>query len=358
MGKKRHKNHVIDKRGKLLLERLLPSEWIVRELPDDYGVDFEIELVADEEVLGQRVWVQLKTTERAKRTSKRFKVRDSLVAGGAPETVDVTAISFQLDRDEIAYAFACPFPLLLMVADLSHQDIYWTPIQKAVEISFPNRPLAELPADPVLHVPLWTSLSEERMTHWPGIKWMSLEMPRAYALNQIHQLYYGYSQSYTLSGYCIGEGYIEGDGHLLMASLKAAKNLLSFVLSRQVLFGEQGVEWYIGNSSTDLLGGSYGKRFYLALAEIQSLIDELVGGEYTFQGFGARLTNVAYIVDLIGSFIYSFEGFDSRYVFCETTAVLRHLSKQCDSLELEMPLEKLGSTLPGNWGSGLRGEDA
>ena len=58
-------------------EGLLPDEWIVRPIAKDYGVDFEIELVRDQEIVsGNRIWVQLKSVEEAKRVTARFPVAD------------------------------------------------------------------------------------------------------------------------------------------------------------------------------------------------------------------------------------------------------------------------------------------
>jgi hypothetical protein len=37
---KRPRQHVLGEMGEKLVERLLPSEWIVRKIPKDYGVDF------------------------------------------------------------------------------------------------------------------------------------------------------------------------------------------------------------------------------------------------------------------------------------------------------------------------------
>jgi hypothetical protein len=68
LGVKRPDQHIIDERAqRLLAHQLLPPEWIVRTLPKDCGVDFEIESVDQHVVSGNRVWVQLKGHDSALR---------------------------------------------------------------------------------------------------------------------------------------------------------------------------------------------------------------------------------------------------------------------------------------------------
>ena len=59
---RRPSQHVVEDRAKRLIREILPVEWIVRNLPKDYGVDFEIEMVDANFVTGNRVWVQSKGT--------------------------------------------------------------------------------------------------------------------------------------------------------------------------------------------------------------------------------------------------------------------------------------------------------
>jgi hypothetical protein len=54
---KRPVEHVMEDQADQLIRRLLPGEWIVRNIQKDYGVDLEIEIVDRDFVTGSRVWV-------------------------------------------------------------------------------------------------------------------------------------------------------------------------------------------------------------------------------------------------------------------------------------------------------------
>lgn len=45
---RRPRPHVMEREAEQLINELLPSAWIVREVARDYGIDFEIELVDQE----------------------------------------------------------------------------------------------------------------------------------------------------------------------------------------------------------------------------------------------------------------------------------------------------------------------
>lgn len=59
---RRPSGHVTEDESELAFRRALPSEWIYRPLPHDYGIDGEVEIVRGELVTGQLFKVQLKGT--------------------------------------------------------------------------------------------------------------------------------------------------------------------------------------------------------------------------------------------------------------------------------------------------------
>ena len=59
----RTKEHVMEERSERVFKSTIPPEWIVRKIPSDYGIDYEIEIVENEIVTGKRFWIQLKSSE-------------------------------------------------------------------------------------------------------------------------------------------------------------------------------------------------------------------------------------------------------------------------------------------------------
>src|SRR5205823_2077042 len=126
---KRPVQHVMEDKAGILLRRLLPPEWIVRPIARDYGIDYEVELVDEDVVTGNRIWVQLKGVAGVEVREARFEFEKRYFksAGSKPavETVTVPYVAFSIETKELLYSLRCPFPLLLFVADLSSDEIYW-----------------------------------------------------------------------------------------------------------------------------------------------------------------------------------------------------------------------------------------
>lgn len=62
---KRHKNHVLESKSEKFFLDHLPEDWIA-EKPVDYGIDYKVEIIIDEEVTGQNFSVQLKAHAKLK----------------------------------------------------------------------------------------------------------------------------------------------------------------------------------------------------------------------------------------------------------------------------------------------------
>lgn len=60
----RPREHVLGDEAQAALQSLLPSEWIYRPKPSDYGIDGEVELVSPKgKLTGRLFYVQLKGTD-------------------------------------------------------------------------------------------------------------------------------------------------------------------------------------------------------------------------------------------------------------------------------------------------------
>jgi hypothetical protein len=61
---KRPRQHVMEDASGRLFQSLLPEEWIVRPIAKDYGVDFEVELVDQKIVSGDRAIARWPVADR------------------------------------------------------------------------------------------------------------------------------------------------------------------------------------------------------------------------------------------------------------------------------------------------------
>jgi hypothetical protein len=193
-----------------VLKSALPAEWIVRPIAKDYGVDYEIELVDQDVVSGNRIWVQLKSAEKVERRTARYKVADKFPDLKSDGNGNICAeyVSFSLSIKEIEYSQKCHFPLLLVLVDLSDGEAYWVPIRDEVNH---NLNLPEIhrskQKSATLRIPVWNSLSAERKRDYSGLRWFALEPGRMYAFSILHHFYHEFQYEGRLSGYSIGDGH-------------------------------------------------------------------------------------------------------------------------------------------------------
>lgn len=248
---KRPYQHVMEDDSGELLRQLLPKEWIVRPLPKDYGVDYEVEIVDQESVTGNRFWVQLKAVGCAKCVSV---IRSSVCDTGKEKSIP--CVSFSLATKELRYALKCAFPLLLFVADLNQRRIFWIPLRDEVlvNLSTRNKDWGQQKTNTIL-IPERNQLAIEKQSDYPGLRWYALEPARMYAFATLHSFIHEFGNKGRLSGYSIGDGFIDdGEGDELRESLVLAKHYLLAALSLDVLFGEQG-HGLFGTAKTQILEG-------------------------------------------------------------------------------------------------------
>ena len=135
---KRSKSHMIGDSFKAYLYKvIIPIGWIPREKHIDYGIDFELEIVKDEEVTGKIVWLQVRSTENINISGNKVK--------------------FRIKLDLLKYFINCVFPVILLVYDNKKKIGYWIWIQRYIhkneEILFSEKKTVtvNIPIENVFH---------------------------------------------------------------------------------------------------------------------------------------------------------------------------------------------------------------
>ena len=282
---KRPKQHVMEDQSVQLLKQLIPDKWIARPIhPPDYGVDLEIELVDQKVVTGKRIWVQMKAIEQTK-----FRA----VSHGPENGID--CIPFPLSTKQIRYSLECSFPLLLFIADLRSREIYWLPIRDEVTTNLNKRApnWREQKSNTLLsQVGTVCPASEETtILDFDGTRW---NPPVMYAFVLLHHLTRELQYSARLSGYRIGDGWIDdGEEEELRTSLGLARQSLSIALGLDILFGKN-------------LAG----EFVVAVVNIKRAIHDfdaalslLKSREYSTHSLEALLRNVSQGVEMLSTII-------------------------------------------------------
>lgn len=90
---KRNRQHIIEDESEIFLRTLFPTEWVLRKLSPDYGIDYIVEIFEEEESTGLHFFLQLKGTDK-KETNDR--------------------ISFQLEKKYIEYYEKVSLPVLFL----------------------------------------------------------------------------------------------------------------------------------------------------------------------------------------------------------------------------------------------------
>jgi hypothetical protein len=231
---KRPRSHVIEDEAAKLLHTMLPAEWIIRRTTKDYGIDYEVEIAEDNIVTGDRLWLQLKGCEKAKRAERLV-----LNEGGALPQYRFPHIVYDADTALLKYALKCDFPLLLALADLSEKEIYWLPLRDEIEVNLDaSRPdwrkqeRARVKIDPE------NRLSQEAERNFYGLKWYARQPARLRAAARLHL--YHHEMSYECSfSYEFDEAGVYPQ-KVLERTIDSAQKYLGKALELDALFGEPG----------------------------------------------------------------------------------------------------------------------
>ena len=119
---KRPRTHEIDKEAMVVLESFLPSSWVVNPQHPDYGKDYLVEVVEDQELTGFNFFAQLKGEESVQ-----------LIEGGS-------FVSFPLQKKHaIYYTDKLKQPIFLVLVDVSRKVGYWLFLQKHLLDDWPHQ---------------------------------------------------------------------------------------------------------------------------------------------------------------------------------------------------------------------------
>lgn len=303
---KRPIEHITDERGEDLLKRMLPAEWITRKIPKDYGVDLEVEIVEREIVTGQRIWTQLKSTSRTVARTKRF-------------DDDVTAeyVPFRLETAFVQYALSCPYPLLLSVADLGLQEVYWLPIRDHVlKVLDRQNPAWRSQSTVTVTIPRWNRLSLEREQAYFGIRWYSLEPSRHQAFSLLTTRLHGMeANGFALYGYAFDADRISPDqATALGESLSMAREYISDAMRIEVLFGQDGPSFLRDQLRLDCMD---------AVAQADAALGLLRQGTFDVTAMNRHLFRVDYAVKGIANAVNLYPLWCESFVLSAMGTALR-----------------------------------
>ena len=290
-----------------LMRSLLPYEWIVRPVAKDYGIDYEIELVDQTFVTGNRIWIQLKATQQTACKSASYKLRMAETKESKIVTLDY--IPFSLSVKQIRYALSCTFPLLLFVADLEENEIYWLPIQDEVRFNFLFDYGWHNQTFKTVRIPQSNRLSVERENNYSGLRWYALEPARMYAFADLHRYHSHFQNSDSLSNCKISnEGMANDEKGDLNYNLCKVEIYLESALGIDVVFGRNGfvnkqVRGKIFNTAEAVKRAQHAlSRKKLSMASLNKLVSRVeiamnllsvVINEYPSVSEGFLVSNVA-----------------------------------------------------------------
>lgn len=105
---KRPRQHEIDELARRQFESSLPSSWVCRPMPDDYGVDYEVEVFDNGVSTGRAFKVQLKGKE------------------AADVSADGQWVPIAMEAANLRYLCAeLEVPAIVVVADVTARVTYW-----------------------------------------------------------------------------------------------------------------------------------------------------------------------------------------------------------------------------------------
>jgi hypothetical protein len=293
---KRPQAHVNEDKSEDILKKYIPVEWIMRKIPKDYGIDYEIEIVENEEVTGKRIWIQLKSVENP----IKVKSKEIIING---ESSCIEYISYQTPVNLLKYSLSCDFPLILAVVDLTNELIYWIPLQDEITMNLEDKKPTWRDQDTVvIHIPYRNNLVDDQELN--GLKWYSLEPARMRAFAIIQTYYHELQYSTRFSGYEIDDGYIDYEEELLK-SAKMAKKFLTLTLEQDSLFGHKGIDIYIGLTKPMILDG---------IDACTRIIDTINTHTTTWAETSLLIGKVSHAVNLLSTCIAMYQNFRKDFL--------------------------------------------
>lgn len=287
--------HVNEDKSEDILKKYIPTEWIMRKIPKDYGIDYEIEIVENQEVTGKRIWIQLKST-------KNIDIKTQNITG-TEEVQSIKYITYQTPVNLLEYSLSCDFPLILGIVNLTDEMIYWIPLQEEITMNLENKnPTWREQDTVVIHIPYHNNLKDDPELN--GLKWYSLEPARMRAFAIIHTYHHELQYNTRFSGYEIDEGYIDCEEELL-ESAKLAKKFLTLTLEQNSLFGEKGIDIYIQLAKPIIING---------IEACAKIIDTINTKTTTWTETPILIGKAAHAVNLLSTCIVMYQDFRKKFL--------------------------------------------
>lgn len=174
--------------------------------------------------------------------------------------------------------------------------------------------------DVSLRIPTSNTLLNEKAEGCPGLRWYAVEPARMYAFAKIHYLYHELGYEAHLSGYSIGDGWIDnGEEESLRRSLKNVSEYLTEALSIEFVFepNKSAPFAMFSTLATSIRGARDAANSALAMIDAH---------QFTFQGLAGLLGKAQHGVNMLSTAIASYDGYRSRYLLCEANAVFHAIS--------------------------------
>lgn len=114
---KRNRQHIIEDESEILLRSLIPTEWVLRKLTPDYGIDYNVEIFDNNESTGFHFFLQLKGTDKESTNNE---------------------ISFQLDKRYIEYFKSVTIPILFVYISVK-SNVAWAKWSNNLAINTDNQ---------------------------------------------------------------------------------------------------------------------------------------------------------------------------------------------------------------------------
>ena len=117
---KRDINHVRETASLKIFERIIPNEWIIRELTErDYGIDCYIEICEDGNVSGKLLSIQIKSSEII-----------------TPQEKEKTVVYYDVNISTLNYWNLLPVPVLFLYQYIKNELIYFLNVKQAIRENY------------------------------------------------------------------------------------------------------------------------------------------------------------------------------------------------------------------------------
>jgi len=289
---KRTRQHVMEEESERIFRDSIPAEWIVRNIPTDYGIDLEVEIVEQEIVTGKRFWIQLKSSESCEIKK---------------DSTGKAYISHSAKTNLLEYALSCDFPLLLVLVDLKTKMVYWLPLQDEIIFNLQKRSHTwREQKNNVIYIPQNNNLKNDSTL--TGFQWYSLEPARMRAFAMIHH-YYHELQHETYFNYIeLDDGYIENEEKIIK-SCEIARDYLTLALEQNVIFGTKGILLNISLVKPMIKDG---------IQSCDNTLQDIANGEVKLQETSIDIDKISHAINLLSTTISMYQEDRKKFLFLKS----------------------------------------